>query len=422
MTILSGRGSGWRFDRDEWHLILVTFLVISVVFGCGRFTFPTVITPMRDHLGTTRETMALLVMGNLVGYLLGSIIAAAAGRRSRSIVLPALFSCAVCIVGLIASPNVVFTAALLVVLGFSGGLAFVAAAGLISTRFGSDRGRAVGVAMAGIGAGTAVSSGLSALLLPAGGQAWRFVWVVTAIYAALVVFAASKVYPGLRAPGPAAERPEVTPVTTSGTASRVPARVVVDRRRWFLFAAYLTWGFGQVIQITLLPEFLVEERGLAAGTASVVYGVSGLTMFVASPLVGLYSDRIGRRVMYGLCLGCGVVAVAMVLAGGSVPIYLTGSLLFGIPVSGVGALTPALVADLWRPEQFAAVFGGMTAIFGVIQASGPSLAAISIAKTGSMQTAYVASLVFCGIALLCAAGLPSARSRPIPAACAAPGI
>lgn len=401
-----------RFDRQEWRLIVVSFLAISVVFGCSRFAYSTVITPMRGDLVASRETMALLAMANLLGYTLGSVTAATLGSQARRIVVPALVSCTVCLGCLAATSSVTVTLVLLVALGLSSGLAFVSAAGLLSTAFSSDRGRAVGLAMAGVGGGIVLSSGLSAILVSTGSEGWRLVWAATAVYTGAVTLAASQLYPRMKPPAEMVFEP-----TAHSDVQRVH-----DRRRWFLFAAYLTWGFGQVIQITLLPEFLTAERGVETGTASLVYGASGLTMVLASPLVGLASDHVGRRVMYGFCLACGVAAVALVIGGRSVPFYLVGSLLFGIPVAGLGALTPSLVADLWRPDQFAAVFGGMTAMFGTIQASGPSVAALSIARTGSLTQAYVGSLVLCVIALVSVAGLPSARRSRTDTVLSAPPV
>lgn len=389
-----------RFDRAEWLLIAVSFLGISVVFGCCRFTYSIVITPMRAELGAARETMALLAMANLVGYMVGSVVAAANGRHARRIVVPALVVCTTCLVLLTVSASVRFTLLVLVVLGLASGLAFVSLAGLLSTAFSVDRGRAVGLAMAGIGAGICASSLVAAALLDWADSGWRWVWLVVGVYTGVVTVAAAWVYPQFVPPAADSEEPVV-----AGVVARA------DPRRWFLFAAYLAWGFGQVIQITLLPDFLAEERHVDVETASLVYGVSGVSMFLASPLVGVASDRIGRRVMYAACLSCAVAGLALVLLGGTVAAYVTGSFLFGVPVSGLGALTPALVADLWRPEQFAAVFGGMTALFGIVQSSGPSLAALSIASTGSLEVAYAGSLVFCVLGLLSVAGLPATRRR-----------
>jgi len=390
---------------DEWRLIAVSFLVITVVFGCGRFAYSTLIVPMRVDFEASRQVMALMAMSNLVGYLTGSVVSASNGRHARRIVVPALVVAVASLLGLALAPSVPLALVLLVTVGFVSGLAFVAAAGLLSTAFDVNRGRAVGLAMAGVGGGILLTSGISSLLLSSGTASWRWVWVLAALYTLGVAAVARTVYPRLRsatAPVPAEEPP---PAPTRGT-----------WRRWFLFAAYVAWGFGQVVQITLLPEFLVEERGIAPATASLVYGASGLTMVLASPLVGLASDRVGRRLMYGACLACAVLSVGFVVLGSSIAWYLTGSLLFGVPVSGVGALTPAMVADLWRPEQFAAVFGGMTALFGTAQALGPSMAALSIDRTGSLHAAYVGSLAFCALALVSAIGLPATRSaRSIPA-------
>jgi MFS family permease len=386
------------------RLILVSFLAISVVFGCCRFAYSVVLAPMRVGLDADRATMALLATANLVGYVVGSGAAAARRGAGRAALVPSFWICAVLFVALAAVPSTTLAAPLLLGLGIASGLGFVGVTEVLSTAPLTGRGRALGWAMSGIGGGIVLSSGWAAALFAVNPTGWRVAWLGLGGYAALVAWAVHRTF-GARLPAEAAD-----PGTPAGA---------VARRRWVIFPVYLSWGLGYVIHATFLPEFLHEERGVSTGTASLLFGLSGASMLLASPVIGRVADRFGRTAMFAFCLACAVVAVGLVVTLRSMPAYAGASLLFGVAVSGIGSLTPAFIADAWPAHRFAPVFGGLTAVFGIAQAAGPSVASVSIAVSGSLSTVYSGSLVILAVALAAVFALP--RQRPTVHAASEPG-
>jgi predicted MFS family arabinose efflux permease len=396
-------GAGARLDRDSRVLIAVAFLTYAVVFGCARFAFSVLLVPMRAEFDVTRPAIALLATFNLLGYIAGSAIAVLASGRARQAAVVGMWVTVAGLLLLAAAPSLPVAALLMGLMGCSSAAAFISVTGIVSTRFASARGRSVGWAMAGIGGGIVIASAVTAAVLAVSASAWRSAWLLIGLFGAVVAVLLQ------RALSPSSLR--------LGEAGEVPLpaaddcrRAAAGSRRMAIFPLYVCWGLGYVVHATFLPELLVEERGVDPRTASLVFALSGVSMAAASPLVGRLSDRFGRRTMFQVSLGTGITAITLVLLLDGLVVYVLASLLFGVTVAGVGTLTPTFVADAWQPADVGRIFGSLTFLFGFAQAAGPSVAAFSVARTGSLGSAYSASIASLGLALVCASLLRSRQT------------
>src|SRR5450432_2549522 len=126
----------------------------------------------------------------------------------------------------------------------------------------------------------------------------------------------------------------------------------------------------------VLPKLLLNFLGGNTPSAAKMFGIFGtvfaLMQFFASPVLGVLSDRFGRRPVIVLSnLGLGFDYVVMALAP------TLNWLFLGRAISGVTAASlttaGAYIADVTPPEKRAAGFGMLSAAFGVGFVLGPAV-------------------------------------------------
>jgi DHA1 family tetracycline resistance protein-like MFS transporter len=128
--------------------------------------------------------------------------------------------------------------------------------------------------------------------------------------------------------------------------------------------------------VPVLPSLVVElEHGDYARAASVtgVFGLAWAAMqFIFSPVLGVLSDRYGRRPVVLLSnFGLGVDYIVMALAPNLAWLFV-GRLVSGITSASFPTAT-AYIADCTPPEKRAARFGMLGAAFGLGFVVGPAV-------------------------------------------------
>lgn len=126
----------------------------------------------------------------------------------------------------------------------------------------------------------------------------------------------------------------------------------------------------------VLPKLVLNFLGGNAPNAAKMFGIFGtvfaIMQFIFSPVLGVLSDRFGRRPVILLSnLGLGLDYLVMALAP------TLGWLFLGRAISGITAASistgTAYVSDVTPPEKRAGAFGMIGAAFGVGFVLGPAL-------------------------------------------------
>jgi len=126
----------------------------------------------------------------------------------------------------------------------------------------------------------------------------------------------------------------------------------------------------------VLPKLVLNFLGGNAPNAAKMFGIFGtvfaLMQFLFSPMLGVLSDRFGRRPVILLSnLGLGLDYIVMALAP-TIGWLFVGRVISGITAASITTGT-AYVADVVPPEQRARAFGMIGAAFGVGFVLGPAL-------------------------------------------------
>lgn len=147
----------------------------------------------------------------------------------------------------------------------------------------------------------------------------------------------------------------------------------------FIFITVVLDVLAMGIIIPVLPGLVRDFLGGDTAKAAEVFGVFGTTwammQFVCSPIIGVLSDRFGRRKVILLSnFGLGLDYIVMALAP-SLPWLFLGRVVSGI--TGASWTTAgAYISDVSPPEKRAQSFGILGAAFGLGFVLGPALGGV----------------------------------------------
>src|SRR5258708_37662354 len=144
----------------------------------------------------------------------------------------------------------------------------------------------------------------------------------------------------------------------------------------FVFVSAVACAISIGIMVPVLPSLLKAFTGgdtAAASEWNVTFAVcGGLMGFLAGPVLGLLSDRLGRRPVLLVSLsGLGLDFLFMAFAP-SLGWLFVGRLISGA-TAGVFSTANAYVADVTPPEKRARTFGWMRSPFTICFLPGPAL-------------------------------------------------
>lgn len=144
----------------------------------------------------------------------------------------------------------------------------------------------------------------------------------------------------------------------------------------FIFVTVVLDVLGLGMVIPVLPRLVEGFSGGDTSQAAVVLAVFGtawaLMQFLFSPLLGMLSDRYGRRpVILISCLGLGLDYILMALAPDLTWLFI-GRLISGITAANYST-AGAYIADVTPPSKRAAGYGVIGAGFGVGFVIGPAV-------------------------------------------------
>jgi DHA1 family tetracycline resistance protein-like MFS transporter len=150
----------------------------------------------------------------------------------------------------------------------------------------------------------------------------------------------------------------------------------VNRAVVFVFATVVLDMLGLGIIAPVLPKLVLTFTRGDGVRAAAIFGIFGTVFafmqFVSSPLLGVLSDRFGRRPVIVLSnFGLGLDYVLMALAP-TVSWLFAGRVIAGITSASM-ATASAYVADVAQPEQRASGFGLIGAAFGLGFIAGPAI-------------------------------------------------
>ena len=400
----------------EWYdftLYLYFATVLSRVFYGGG----------SGSLLLTLGGFAIAYLMRPLGALFFSHIGDKYGRRHMMLLSVALMTGAMLVTALLPTRAAVGPAAgwlLLVlrcVMGFSvGGEYTGVVAYLLEGAPEKRRGLIASSASAASEVGALLAVGISALtvsLLPAvdlDNWGWRIPFFVGAALAASVWIARSTMH----------ESPEFIRQQQAGTVPELPFRHALRHHRTGIARGFAISALGSItyyVGITYVPSFLTSAGQMSERQSLWLSTAAAVAVILVTPLVGLLSDRIGRKpVLIALCAGSAALPATMftLMAGSTTGQALAGALILALLAGAVSAVGAVATAEQFPGEgrvtglalgatMATAIFGGLT----------PYAAQLLVERTGwtsapGLMTAVVALAVL-PVMLLLRETAPSVR-------------
>jgi len=381
-------------------LVAWAALGIALNVGIARFTYGVMLPALQRDLALDYFGGGALNAAHLLGYLAGTLAAPALARRlgmprlaryAHALVALGALLCAVAPGGTSAGPALLALGRLGTGLGAGAGIVAILVLVFAAVPAAS---RSLASALVWSGMGFAVVlSGLAASPLVEGAFGWRAAFVVSAVLAALLVFA----FPprGLPAAGaePAAAAEPAADAEPAAAATSHGLRQFLRARWLFLIGAYFMFGAGYIAWSTFAgarlaaigaPRTEVSAMWIAFGAAMIAG--SGLSFTV------LHIDR-QRRFALVAALLAGALG-ALVSWNDAAGAALAGALLVGLGVSSTPTIVTTYARERCSAEDYALAFSVATAALGIGQLLGPLMAGALADRFGVAAVALFAVAVY----------------------------
>lgn len=289
-----------------------------------------------------------------------------------------------------------------IMVGLGCGFAYVPALAAVQRSFDAHRGLASGLALSGIGIGTALVPPASEAFAAMGD--WRSTFLACGVLAVIVGLGGAALLPT-----------DCVKDSSELAAANSDALPTEDGQAFALACA----GTLLVSLTAALPHAALvgaaQDLGIGRDAALALLGMIGIGAIIGRIALAAAADRVGRRKMFLLCCA-GMSASMLVWATASnvssLRLFAFG---FGALQGGFVALLPAFVADTFGPRALGARLGALYTSRGAALLAGPPLLALGVASSyGRQAPLIIASLIgLIGVVSL-AAVRPARMSRTSP--------
>jgi MFS transporter, OFA family, oxalate/formate antiporter len=298
-------------------------------------------------------------------------------------------------------------------IGLGNGFGYAIPIPVMAKWFPDKRGLAVGLAVGGYGAGSAIFGPLAQLkLIPAYGlpATFKILGVIILVMTMLGAFLLKNPPIGYKPVGwtpPAAN-------SSRPLRDQSPGEVLATPTFYFMWVAYALGCSAGLMVISQLVPFATSAGIAATSLATITLVVGAVGNAAGRVLSAWMSDQLGRINVLRVMIGISMVAMPLLYAvgGNVVLLYLLVFIVYwcyGTQLSVNGAAA----ADFWGTRNAGINYGLLFTAWGVAGIIGPRIGGVLYDKYHNYQAAFYAGAALAAIALVCelAAGQP-AMSRP----------
>ena len=326
----------------------------------------------------------------------------------------------------------------LLVLGQSA--AFLGTGKLVGLWFHRDRGRVMGIALAGNNMGGLTMAPLSAYLLTV--MDWRLMFVIYGVgllvlnSAVILLWIRDKpedVVDEARRVGRETEAAEARRLAAlgartgdeatgaSGPAQDLDATTDVTRWQdgvrtaafWFIAATFMA-AFTSIFAVLNQLGKHLEIVGIDIQVAGTALGLLGLFGLIGKVVFGLIAEKIPVRHAFAIVSVmqvAGILILLLVHSNDQVLLLWPFVAVYGVGFGAVGALMPLMIADTFGITAYGTIFGVMQLLLRVGSAGIPVAVGLSVDRTGEYTLAFLITIVV--LALGTAASIFAKRPAPI---------
>ncbi len=405
--------SDWRKNTRVfygWWLVAALFGILFNTGGTGFYVFPVFIGPLQEEFGWTMTQISIsaAIWAVFFGFsspLIGWLIARFGARKTM---LTAAALASVANLGLAGMQNLWMLYGINLLAGFVvAGTTLVPIQTLVTNWFNKYRGRAMALAMTGIGAGGFLLPPLNEFLIRLWG--WRLTWAFGCIILWLVVIPLIAIFVRTRPsdigllPDGAAPNEENGEETKAAMSGLPVKRAVTSLTFWLLISVFLL----QLISMSAMNfhfiPFATQEARFPSQQAAFFYGLAVGFSIAGRLLFGWMADRWNpARLMAAaaILLACGpaVVEIFLVRAGiHNINLFWLYVIPYGIGIGGHAIILPVLVGRCFGELNFSKIQGLVLVTFPLGITVGIPGAGKIFDITGSYELVFI--ICFMGLIL-----------------------
>jgi MFS family permease len=250
---------------------------------------------------------------------------------------------------------------------------YVTVMSTVSRWFNKKRGLALGIASFGAGLGPLIAAPFATYLIST--FDWRTAFMVIGAIVLVVVIPLSRLLRrdpqeiGLLPDG--AKSPPILNQNVSAAANYLSVRQSFGTRSfWIVFSIFFFYAVTIFIILThLVPH--VTDLGFSAADAASVLSIAGGATLAGRILLGVASDRLGRKTAAILCTLIHAVGLLWLLWADEMWMFYLYALVFGLAWGGMGPATAAIIGETFGLGRMGAILGILDSGFNIGAAVGP---------------------------------------------------
>jgi len=390
-----------------WVVVIAFFIIGITLYGI-HFSFGVFFKSIESEFNLTRAATSAILSANM---LLAGVFSFFAGwaldRYGPKVV--------VLLMGIFTGLSLVLTSqvnalwqifltySLLLAMGT--GPLYVVPMSAVSRWFDKKRGLALGLSSLGIGLGMVIMAPFATYLIT--NFDWHTAYLIIGLIAWLVVVPLSRLLRknpceiGALPDGLKSYRQEVKSKESNIQLINSSLWQVFRTRSfwllvstWFLFASCLF-----LVLTHLVPH--VTDIGFSAGEAAVVLSLIGIASIPGRLVMGIVSDRVGRKSAIIICTLLESGAMIWLIWAQDLWMFFLFALIFGFAYSGFGSSMAAIIGDTFGLKQIGTIFGLLEVGFGVGAAIGPAIGGLIFDISHSYTIAFlIGAVVMLAVTLL----------------------
>lgn len=368
---------------NRWVIAIAAFclqLALGAVYAWSVFLKPVIskyhVTPPQ---ATLTFSITLLALGITAGF--GGSLNSRFGPRAIAIAGGILYGLGTVLAGL-AAPNIYVLYLTYGIIGGIGlGLGYIVPIAMLIKWFPDRRGFITGLAVAGFGAGAALTGPLAAnFLLPTFKLNMTFI-ILGIVYFIIVIIAALFFRTAPDGYAPVGWTPSSTQTSTSVARSYTLAEALRSPRwylLWFILALNVTAGAALISVASPLAQ---EFTGVSVGVASTLVITISIFNGAGRLFWGWLSDATGRPYTFLIIFIVQIFAFLATPFIGSIALLFIPASIIGLCYGGGFGTMPAFAADFFGPKNAGTIYGAMLTAWSAGGIVGPLLIASLDHKT-----------------------------------------
>lgn len=383
-----------------WVVVLACFIIFTIFMGTST-SFGVFFKELAGEFSLTRTTTSAIfssrmVMGSIFAVLCGWALDRF-GPKVIVLIMGGLTGLSLILTSQTSSTWQLF-ATFSVLLAMGSGAAYTVVMSTTSRWFNKHRGLAVGIVGSGMGLGTVIFAPFSAYLIIV--FDWRVAYIVMAVIAIVFIMPLSLVLKrdpdeiGTLPDGVKSEsydrqfsgQTSVHGIPRSTTLSM--SQVFRTRSFWLISSLWLSTAFSIFLLLThVVPH--ITDIGFSSIQAATFLSLNGFAIMAGMIIMGLVSDRIGKKITAVICsiLPVGFVLL-LVWADELWMLYLIAAV-YGFAQGGHGAAVTALIGDTFGVANIGKLIGVLGLSWAIGAGLGPVIGGLIFDKTGDYSLAFM---------------------------------